>query len=100
MLDDDNALDDSLRLMAQLLRRIDDKAPKKAVEQRKHVAARQHSPERELALVSVLTALRRVSHVRLADSDLRLNECARDWILREIQAERALAHRSPERSDA
>mgnify|MGYP003418457327 FL=1 len=52
---------------------------------------RQHSPERELALGSVLAALRTASRYRLSDAEQRLNEVARDWVLREMQAERRLA---------
>jgi hypothetical protein len=52
---------------------------------------RQHSPERELALGSVLAALRIASRYRLSDAEQRLNEVARDWILRQMQEERRLA---------
>jgi len=91
MLDDQTMQDEVLQVLEKLLRRH--KAPE-AAPAPKQAAARQHSPERELALGSVLTALRRASHVRLNDADQRLNEVARDWVLREIQGERALAHRS------
>lgn len=91
MLDDQTMQDEVLQVLEKLLRRH--KAPEPAPAP-KHRDARQHSPERELALGGVLAALRRASHVRLNDGDQRQNECARDYILREIQAERALAHRS------
>lgn len=89
MLDDATMQDEVLQVLEKLLRRH-----KQPVLQPRHATARQHSPERELALGGVLAALRRASHVRLNDADQRQNECARDYILREIQAERALAHRS------
>lgn len=89
MLDDATMQDEVLEVLQKLLSRHRQPVPAP-----KHIPARQHSPERELALGGVLAALRRASHVRLNDADQRQNECARDWVLREIQAERALAHRS------
>ena len=87
MLDQLDHADEITAALDKLRLAITAKAPKPV----RLPTLRQHSPERELALGSVLAALRNASRYRLSDAEQRLNEVARDWILREMQAERRLA---------
>ncbi len=91
---DDTVRDELVNTIDRLLRNAQSMPAPLPPRQHKHEAARQHSPERELALTSVLSALRKGSYVRMSDADYQLNQVARDYVLRLIQEERALAHRA------
>ena len=91
---DDTVRDELLENIDRLLRSAQSSPAPTPPRVRKHETARQHSPERELALTSVLAALRKASYVRMSEADCQLNQVARDYILRLIQEERSMAHRS------